>query len=344
MSYTIKHADGTPVVIQDSDINKDYYSANQVGVQLVGRNVIDYGAPTAQNFLQMLENFASDSFPTWPSTTPVGMIFFNTTDKQLYLKTKTTAPVEKDNWAQLFVVAPPGQPSTIPGNVIITGNLTLGGTLTVPVGLFGDGTVVAPSISFINDSDTGFYKANSGDNAVQFSSGGTQKLSFSSKGLISFGVVDSAKGASFASAATIQLGTATGNYVDVTGTTTIVSLGTNTAGTIRYVKFTGVLTLTHNATSLKLPGNVNITTAVGDVAVFVGEGASNWTCVSYSQGVGNSTMPTGGGTDKVFFINDNVVTANYTIPANKNAMTAGPITINSGIVVTISNGSVWAIV
>ena len=52
----------------------------------------------------------------------------------------------------------------------------------------------------------------------------------------------------------------------------------------------------------------------------------------------------GGGTDGVFFENDITVTTDYTITTNKNAMSAGPITINAGITVTVPNGSVWTIV
>jgi hypothetical protein len=52
---------------------------------------------------------------------------------------------------------------------------------------------------------------------------------------------------------------------------------------------------------------------------------------------------TGGGTDQVFYNNDQVVTTNYSIPAGKNAISAGPVTINNGISVTIPNGSSWVI-
>lgn len=53
---------------------------------------------------------------------------------------------------------------------------------------------------------------------------------------------------------------------------------------------------------------------------------------------------TGGGNDDVFVENGQLVTTNYTITANKNAMSAGPITIASGVVVTIPSGSNWAVV
>lgn len=99
------------------------------------------------------------------------------------------------------------------------------------------------------------------------------------------------KGADIASAGTTNLATATGVYVHVTGTTTITAFGTAAAGVVRVVRFAGALTLTHNATSLILPGGANITTAANDVAVMVSEGSGNWRCVTY-QNVGYSAERT----------------------------------------------------
>jgi hypothetical protein len=53
---------------------------------------------------------------------------------------------------------------------------------------------------------------------------------------------------------------------------------------------------------------------------------------------------TGGGADTVFFENSQTVTTNYTLSTNKNAVTAGPITINSGVTVTIPSGASWVVV
>ena len=53
---------------------------------------------------------------------------------------------------------------------------------------------------------------------------------------------------------------------------------------------------------------------------------------------------TGGSSDDIFYENGQTITTNYTITTNKNAMTAGPVTINSGIVVTIPSGSSWVVV
>lgn len=52
----------------------------------------------------------------------------------------------------------------------------------------------------------------------------------------------------------------------------------------------------------------------------------------------------GGGDNAVFFENDVTVTNSYTITSGKNAVTAGPITINDGVVVTVPDGSAWSIV
>ena len=88
------------------------------------------------------------------------------------------------------------------------------------------------------------------------------------------------KGADVASAATINLDTATGDLVDVTGTTTITAI-TLTEGRQCTVRFTGILTLTHGA-SLVLPNaGSNITTAVGDYAIFRGYASGIVRCISY---------------------------------------------------------------
>ena len=49
-------------------------------------------------------------------------------------------------------------------------------------------------------------------------------------------------------------------------------------------------------------------------------------------------------TGRPFFENGQTVTGDYSISANCNAMSAGPVTINSGVTVTIPSGSTWVIV
>ena len=52
---------------------------------------------------------------------------------------------------------------------------------------------------------------------------------------------------------------------------------------------------------------------------------------------------TGGGSDEVFVENSDDVTVDYTITSGKNAMSVGPITLASGVDVTIPSGSRWVI-
>jgi hypothetical protein len=52
---------------------------------------------------------------------------------------------------------------------------------------------------------------------------------------------------------------------------------------------------------------------------------------------------TGGNGDDVFYENGQTVNNNYTITTNKNALSAGPITVASGVSVTIPSGSNWVI-
>lgn len=52
----------------------------------------------------------------------------------------------------------------------------------------------------------------------------------------------------------------------------------------------------------------------------------------------------GGGTDDAFYENTKTITASYTISTGKNAMSAGPITINAGAVITVPSGSVWTVI
>jgi len=64
----------------------------------------------------------------------------------------------------------------------------------------------------------------------------------------------------------------------------------------------------------------------------------------YLRQVPYPPQPLGGGKDKAFFVNDSTIAYNYTVPTNKNAMTAGPVSINSGVTVTVPSGSTWSII
>jgi hypothetical protein len=72
-----------------------------------------------------------------------------------------------------------------------------------------------------------------------------------------------------------------------------------------------------------------------------------WDDTNNRLGVGTtspgSSIETTGAVAAAFHINPTTVSANYTIPTNYNAMTAGPITVNSGVTVTVPSGSTWVV-
>ena len=65
---------------------------------------------------------------------------------------------------------------------------------------------------------------------------------------------------------------------------------------------------------------------------FEGYNGSAWGAIGGGGGA------TGAGGDEVFQENERVVTTNYTLSTNKSAMCVGPLTINSGVTVTIPSG------
>lgn len=97
-----------------------------------------------------------------------------------------------------------------------------------------------------------------------------------------------------ASATTTDLGTKDSTFLTVSGVTTITGLGTVSAGIYKFVTFSGALTLTHNGTSLILPGAANIVTVAGDTALFLSLGSGNWKCVLYQRASGAALIAQAG--------------------------------------------------
>lgn len=91
--------------------------------------------------------------------------------------------------------------------------------------------------------------------------------------------------ATVASATTTDIGAADSNCIIISGTTTISALGSSAdvVSPIYFVRFTGALTLTHNASSLILPGGANITTANGDSMTALYLGSGNWKVLQYTK-------------------------------------------------------------
>lgn len=102
------------------------------------------------------------------------------------------------------------------------------------------------------------------------------------------------KGSDIASAGTISIGE--GGYFHVTGTTTITDIDFATAknGRIAVLVFDGALTLTHNSTTLVLPGGASITTAAGDSCIVAQDNSDNVKVVSYTRASGAPVVSSSG--------------------------------------------------
>ena len=95
---------------------------------------------------------------------------------------------------------------------------------------------------------------------------------------------------------------------------------------------------------------------VAFIASIIGSGTFNSWAVSLSSvGATGATGPigatgsggggaTGAGTDAIFFLNGQTVNTSYSIPVGQNSGSFGPITIASGVVVTVPTGGVWTVV
>lgn len=143
------------------------------------------------------------------------------------------------------------------------------------------------------------------------------------------GALNEAPAVVLASSATTNIGSANSNNIVITGTTTISSFGTVAEGVVRMIRFSGTLTLTHNATTLQLPNGTNITTQDRDTAIFRSLGSGNWICISYKSitALTNKYIPYFDGTrwrDSIFYQNNgglecsvsSIPTNGYLINAN----------------------------
>jgi len=133
-------------------------------------------------------------------------------------------------------------------------------------------------------------------------------------------------------------GALTGNVTGTASIATTVTLADESTDTTCFPIFATAATgdlAPKTGSNLSFNSNTGALTATS----FVGSGA-NLTDVDAGA--------TGGGSDRVFFENGVTVATNYTIGttfgATANALSAGPITINAGITLTIPSGSVYTVV
>jgi hypothetical protein len=97
----------------------------------------------------------------------------------------------------------------------------------------------------------------------------------------------------------------------------------------------GTLAISYSGTALPVANGGTGLTAAGTAGYVLTSNGTAW--VSAAPVSSNITA-------QGLFENANTISANYTIGTNNNAISAGPITVASGVTVTVPSGSVWTIV
>ena len=147
-----------------------------------------------------------------------------------------------------------------------------GGSLSGTNAFTGSNSFIDSNLSILNNADN--------TKVIKFLGSGLPTGTTAILNVAAANVVEGVLGSSIASAPTLVLDTATGDYSHVTGTTAVTAI-TLAPGRCRTVVFDAALTLTNGAL-LILPGAANIVTAAGDTAIFRGE-AAGVRCVAYTR-------------------------------------------------------------
>ena len=122
--------------------------------------------------------------------------------------------------------------------------------------------------------------------------------------------------------------------IDIPGTLDVTGVATFDSDTT--FASTGAITIPDGTNAERPTGVTGMLRFNTDLTSFEGYNGSDWGSIGGGA--------TGGGSDDVFYENGQTVTTNYTLTTDKNAISAGPITINSGVTVTVPSGQSWVIV
>ena len=156
-------------------------------------------------------------------------------------------------------------------------------------------------------------------------------------------------GTTWASSSATIPWTAKGQLVVGTGagTDTLLNVGTDTGFVIADAASASGLAWSGTATSAaQLPAGTSTQYPATPTQGQIRYNTTNNYFEGYQSGVwvrlGQGAV--GGGPDQVFYLNDQVVTTNFTVPVGKNAVTGGTITVSAAATVIVSAGSTWTVV
>jgi hypothetical protein len=206
-----------------------------------------------------------------------------------------------------------GTVTSVGGTGTVSG-LTLTGTVTTSGNLTLGGTLVVTPSDFASQSANTFLAAPDG-------SAGTPTF----RALVA------------ADVPTLNQNT-TGTAANVTGTVAIANGGTGQ--TTQTAAFDALAPTTTKGDLIVDNGTNNIRLAVGVDTYVLTADSTVAAGVKWAAAAGGGSNITAQG----MWENNTTISSNYTIASGNNAMSAGPITVASGVVVTVPTGSVWTVV
>jgi hypothetical protein len=214
----------------------------------------------------------------------------------------------------------------------VTGATVLNSTLAV-----GGNTTVTGSGSFTGDGSFGGNLAVNGTGQVKLPNGTTaQRSATPTVGSVRFNTtLQTFEGYSTYSGQTIS------SITRVTTTATLTTAANHNLTTGTFVTVSGATPSAYNGTF-----SITVTSPTVFTYTMLSTPSGSASPVgSYKVGywgqIGGGA--TGNGGDQVFVENGQTVTSSYQLPAGKNASSVGPITINSGVSVTVPSASRWVV-
>lgn len=138
-------------------------------------------------------------------------------------------------------------------------------------------------------------------------------------------------------------GDISGNAGNVTGTVAVANGGTGAT------TLTGILKGNGTSAFTAAVSGTDYAPATSGTSILYGNGSGGFsnvtigTGLSFAAGTLSATGGGGGGGSSTILENDQTISSNYTVTAAKNGISVGPVTINTGIAVTVGTGQRWLV-